>query len=81
MRTTMSTRILELSIPTTPGHCDAEMPDARTTHPLIEREWRNKMIREAAYFRSQHRHPCPGKELEDWLEAERAVDESLRRGG
>jgi murein L,D-transpeptidase YcbB/YkuD len=31
------------------------------------------------YFRSQHRRPCHGKELEDWLAAEREVDESLRR--
>jgi hypothetical protein len=55
------------------------MADSRTTNPLVEQAWRDKLVREAAYFRSQHRRPCHGKELEDWLAAEREVDESLRR--
>ena len=36
------------------------------------------MIRQAAYFRSQKRNQCDGKELEDWLAAEKEVDEGLR---
>lgn len=30
---------------------------------------RGKMVREAAYFRSQHRSPGYGREVEDWLAA------------
>ncbi len=39
---------------------------------------REQMIREAAYFRSQHRNPEHGKEVEDWLAAEQEIDEYLR---
>lgn len=35
------------------------------------------MIAEAAYFRAQQRHFSPGHEVEDWLDAERQVDEML----
>jgi hypothetical protein len=73
--------ILDMTIPDVPDHCEAAMADPRGTHPLVERAWRDKLIREAAYFRSQHRRPFPGRELEDWLAAEREVDESLRRTG
>jgi hypothetical protein len=38
---------------------------------------REEMIREAAYFRSQHRQPCLGKELEDWLVAKEQIDRML----
>jgi hypothetical protein len=36
------------------------------------------MVSDAAYYRSQHRQPCGGKEFEDWLAAEREVEEYLR---
>jgi G3E family GTPase len=75
----MNTRILDMTIPTVPGIWAAAMADPRTTNPLVEQAWRDKLVREAAYFRSQHRRPCHGKELEDWLAAEREVDESLLR--
>ena len=75
----MSTRILDMTIPAEPGTCAAAMADTRTTNPLVEQAWRDKLVREAAYFRSQHRRPCLGKELEDWLAAEREVDEALGR--
>jgi hypothetical protein len=39
-----------------------------------------EMIRRTAYLRSQHCMPCPGKELEDWLTAEREVDELIACG-
>jgi hypothetical protein len=77
----MTSRILNMSVSDAPGHCSAALPDARTTNPLVERAWREKMVREAAYFHSQRRRPCPGKELEDWFAAEREVDESLGRLG
>jgi hypothetical protein len=74
----MNTRILDMTVPEMPGICAAASADPRTTNPLVEQAWRDKLVRETAYFRSQHRRPCPGKELEDWLFAEREVDESLR---
>jgi hypothetical protein len=40
---------------------------------------RDQMIRQAAYFRSLHRMPCPGKDLEDWLAAEQEIDDWLAR--
>ena len=52
-----------------------DLPDACCTHPGVERAWREKKIRDAAYFRSLRRAPCPGKEMEDWLAAEREVDD------
>lgn len=75
----MSTRILDMIIPKVTGTCGAAMADPRTTNPLVEQAWRDKLVREAAYFRSQHRRPCPGKELEDWLAAEREVNEASGR--
>jgi hypothetical protein len=40
---------------------------------------RETMIREAAYFRAEHRAFAPGKELEDWIAAEQEVDALLTR--
>jgi Protein of unknown function (DUF2934) len=55
-----------------------DAPDPRATHPAIEAAWRQRMISEAAYFRSQKRQPCIGRELEDWLAAEKEIRESLQ---
>jgi hypothetical protein len=38
------------------------------------------MIRRAAYFRSLNRGFQPGKELEDWLIAERQIDDLIACG-
>lgn len=38
------------------------------------RRVRECMIREAAYFKAQQRGFAPGRELEDWLAAEREID-------
>jgi len=51
-----------------------ERPDGNCTHPGVEIAWREKRIRDTAYFRSLRRPPCPGKELEDWLAAEQEID-------
>jgi hypothetical protein len=51
-----------------------EQPDASCTHPGVERAWREKRIRDAAYFRSLRRPPGAGSELEDWLAAEQEID-------
>jgi hypothetical protein len=45
----------------------------------IDAARRDEMIREAAYFRSQHRQPSPGKELEDWLVAKEQIERMLTR--
>ncbi len=49
----------------------------------IGAQLRELMIREAAYFRAEHRCFAPGRELEDWFAAEREIDAVLaqRRGG
>ncbi len=40
-------------------------------------EARREMIARAAYFRAERRGFAPGRELEDWLEAEAEVDAQL----
>jgi hypothetical protein len=75
----MITHILDMTIPEVTGTCAAAIADPRTTNPLVEQTWRDKLVREAAYFRSQHRRPYRGNELEDWLAAEREVDAALGR--
>ena len=42
--------------------------------------WREPMIRRAAYLRALNRGFQPGKELEDWLAAEREVDDLIACG-
>jgi hypothetical protein len=72
----MTEQTLELSW-LKPAGRPACLPDATTTNPDVEAAWRHRMIREAAYYRSQHR--CSGErhELDDWLAAEREVDHYL----
>jgi len=72
----MTEQVLELSWHKPAGRC-ACLPDASSTHPEVEAAWRHRMVREAAYYRSQHRQPCAGKELEDWLAAEKDIDNYL----
>ena len=72
----MTTQTLELSF-LKPAGRPACLPDAACTHPEVEAAWRNRLIQEAAYYRSLKRRPCQGKELEDWLAAEKEVDEHL----
>jgi len=50
------------------------LPDPRCTNPAVEHAWREKCIRDAAYYRSLRRAPCVGNELEDWLAAEKEID-------
>jgi len=44
----------------------------------IGMQQRERMIRESAYFKAQRRGFAPGHQLDDWLEAEREVDEAMR---
>ena len=73
----MNEQTLELSW-LKPAGRPACMPDASTTNPAVEAAWRTRLVREAAYYRSQQRPAGPGKDLEDWLAAEQEVDERLR---
>ncbi|HKE45959.1 MAG TPA: DUF2934 domain-containing protein [Steroidobacteraceae bacterium] len=41
---------------------------------------RHGMIALAAYYRAEKRRFAPGFEVEDWVAAEREVDQLLRRG-
>lgn len=41
-------------------------------------ELRHRKIEEAAYFMAQQRDFAPGYELDDWIEAERDIDEASR---
>jgi CBS domain-containing protein len=69
------------SIVTNSRSSDAtSMPhDATPNHPACL-GWREPMIRRAAYLRSLDRPACPGKELEDWLVAEREIDNLIACG-
>jgi Protein of unknown function (DUF2934) len=46
--------------------------------PACSEDERLRLIAEAAYYRAQRRGFEPGHEEEDWLLAEREVDEALR---
>ena len=46
----------------------------------VDAEMRDRMITEAAYYRAEERGFVSGYELEDWLEAEAEVDQSLSSG-
>lgn len=45
----------------------------------LEPEERQQMIAEAAYYIAEQRGFVPGQHEQDWLEAERQVDETLSR--
>jgi Protein of unknown function (DUF2934) len=47
------------------------------TYTQADRDYREAMIRQAAYFRSELRRACIDQEAEDWLVAERQVDAVL----
>ena len=55
----------------------ADAPGAARTPVFIEPERRHAMICEAAFFLAEQRNFCPGRELEDWLQAECAIDGAL----
>jgi hypothetical protein len=46
----------------------------------IDPEWRQTLIAQAAYYRSERRGFEPGHEQEDWLAAEQAIDAELTAG-
>jgi hypothetical protein len=46
---------------------------------VLSAEEREQMIAQAAYYRAQKRNFEPGRELEDWLEAEAELNAQLGR--
>jgi len=46
--------------------------------PAPAGEARTNLIQECAYFNAMKRDFAPGYELEDWLAAEKEVDEAIR---
>jgi len=51
-------------------------PEQAPDVPAAEKT-REGMIRDAAYLLAERRGFCPGKELDDWLEAEQQIDRWL----
>lgn len=45
--------------------------------PAVSAEERDRMIAERAYFLAADRGFAPGAELEDWLAAEREIDQRI----
>lgn len=54
---------------------DADADEAASSTLTVEQ--RQRMIREAAYYKAEKRLFQPGFEAEDWFEAERELDEKL----
>lgn len=53
----------------------------RPAEAPVSADERHRMIASAAYFRAESRGFAPGGELEDWLDAEREVEDRLRSHG
>jgi hypothetical protein len=54
------------------------VPAAEARAPAPTPEEREQMVAVAAYYRALKRNFEPGRELEDWIEAEAEVDATLR---
>jgi hypothetical protein len=72
----MTYRTIELFDPQIAASHAPELPDPSCTHPAVQQAWRERCIREAAYYRSLRRPGAAGTEVEDWLAAEREVDDN-----
>ena len=55
----------------------AKTAAAAVVHAAVTREARHAMIAEKAYLRAEGRGFAPGREAQDWLEAEAEVDALL----
>jgi len=56
-------------------------PPRSDGHNSLDAKTRHEMIAEAAYYLAEKRGFAPGKELEDWREAESWVDGYMGGGG
>lgn len=70
-------------LPTTPEACavtlSAQASPALEGRSLIEPAQRHAMIAEAAFFKAQARSFTPCQEIDDWLAAEREVEQRLSK--
>lgn len=74
-------RATQLTLPPATGTIEtAARPDSAATGSFMEPGRRKAMICEAAYFLSERRAFCPGRELDDWLAAESEIDRALTSG-
>jgi hypothetical protein len=64
-----------LTVRPVPATAQADLSTERSESS--EPPQRNSLIAEAAYFIAQERGFAPGRELDDWLAAEREVDQIL----
>jgi hypothetical protein len=55
-----------------------DIEEAESRGPRPSASEREQLIAEAAYRRAQGRNFDPGRELEDWLEAEAEIDAMMR---
>lgn len=55
----------------------AVRPSKAAAAKVLDPAQRDRMIAEAAYYLAERRHFAPGCEVEDWLAAERAIDQTL----
>lgn len=54
---------------------------SKTTTTTVNPNDRQRMVRETAYYLAQKRGFAPGHDVEDWVTAERTVDQQLRKRG
>ena len=77
------------STPRRAASCGSEQMSSAASNPLdikpylhpVTQGWREPMIRRAAYLRWLKRGSQPGNDLEDWLIAEREIDDLIACGG
>ena len=72
-----ATTMAQIDKPRSPGKPNSHA----IARPTLESETRTKLVREAAYFRAERRGFGPGGEIEDWVAAERQVDQMLAANG
>lgn len=77
MAKTTTTRPRKLSsVPPMPTQPPTSMMSSMST---MSNDERGRMIAERAYFLAAERGFAPGAELDDWLAAEREIDQSITR--
>jgi len=67
-------------VATAPARAAPPPDEAETPPDFTESERRHAMIADAAYFRAAARGFAAGHETEDWLDAEREIDDRLFSG-
>lgn len=53
--------------------------ERRSDNRMQDRDFRNQWIAEAAYYQAESRYFAPGGELDDWLFAENAFDQTMHK--